>query len=250
MCSVQTNDIFHTIFDQMPIGVAYVSLDGKWLLVNPRLCEVLQYSQQELEHYSYLDLTFPEDREQDRSYVQRFLAREITNASFEKRFRRKDGIIIWACMSVSLVPDPMGSPAYFAAIIDDIETRKQKEVHQIALYTHEAQAREQAEDRNEQLQILQTITDHALAHLSLDDLFRAVLRRIREIMAADNIAILLLNEDHTYLTIRAVDGLEEMAALYRSHPSREGLCGNRCSPSSAYYCRKTRVGRNSYADPA
>jgi hypothetical protein len=35
-----------------------------------------------------------------------------------------------------------------------------------------------------------------LAHLSLDDLFRSVLSRIREIMTADNIAILLVDEDH------------------------------------------------------
>jgi PAS domain S-box-containing protein len=233
MHSVQANTIFHTTFDQMPIGIAYVSLEGKWLHANPRLCEVLLYSQQELEHHPYLDLTFAEDRDKDRTYLQRFLAREITSASFEKRFRRKDGIIIWTRMSVSLVLDPMGSPAYFAAIIDDIETRKQKEEHQIALYTHEAQAREQAEDSNEQLQILQTITDHALAHLSLDDLFRSVLRRIREIMDADNIAILLLNEDRTHLTVRAVDGIEEAAASTVRIPMGKGFAGTvaaRCQP--------------------
>ena len=227
------NDTFHTIFDHMLIGMAYVSLEGKWLLANPWLCENLQYTWQELEQHTYLDLTFTEDRDQDRSYVQRFLAREITHASFEKRFRRKDGVTIWTRMNVSLVLDPTGSPAYFAAIIEDIETRKQQEEYQVALYTHETQAREQAEDSNEQMRVLQTITDHALAHLSLDELFREVLSRIREIMVADNIAILLVDEDHQYLTVRAVNGIEETIAPTVRIPMGKGFAGTvaaRCQP--------------------
>lgn len=219
------HDVFHAIFDQMPIGIAYVSLEGKWLLVNPKLCEILQYSWQEFEHHTYLDLTFPEDRAQDRSYVQRFLAREITCASFEKRFLHKDGSTIRTCMTVSLVFDSTGSPSYFAAIIEDIETRKQREQRQANLYTHESHAREQAEDRNEQLQVLQIITDHALENLSLDDLFRSVLRRIRRIMVADNIAILLVDEERTCLTIRAVDGIEEIVAHDVRIPMGRGFAG-------------------------
>ncbi len=226
-------DLFHTIFDHMPVGIAYVSLRGKWLLVNPKLCEILQYSWQELEHYTYLDLTFPEDRNQDRSYVQRFLAREITSASFEKRFLQKDGSTVWTSMTVSLIFDSAGSPSYFAAIIEDIETRKQREEHQATLYTHEAQAREQAEYSNEQMRVLQAITDHALANLSLDDLFQAVLRRIRVIMAADNIAVLLLNEEGTFLTVRAVNGIEETVASSVRIPVGRGFAGTvaaRCQP--------------------
>jgi PAS domain S-box-containing protein len=226
-------DLFHTLFDSMSIGVAYVSLEGRWLLVNPRLHELLQYSWQEFEHHTYLDLTFPEDRDLDRSYAQRFLARELTSASFEKRFLRKDDMIIWVRISVSLVLDPGGSPAYFAAIIEDIETYKRQEEHRIALYTHESLAREHAEDSNEQMRVLQTITDHALAHLSLDDLFRAVLKRIREIMVADNIAILLLDEGRKFLTVRAVDGIEEMIAPTVHIPMGRGFAGTvaaRCQP--------------------
>ncbi len=225
--------IFHTIFDHMPVGVAYLSLEGKWLLVNPRLCEILQYSWQEIEHYSYLDLTFPEDLDLDRSYVQRFLTRKITSASFEKRFRRKDGTTIWVHMNVSLVFDSLGLPAYFALIIEDIETRKQQEEKQVALYAHASQAREQAEGYNAQMRILQAITDHALANLSLDDLFRAVLRHIREIMVVDNVAILLLDEEHKYLTVRAVDGIEEEIAPCVRIPLGRGFAGTvaaRCQP--------------------
>ena len=226
-------NVFHTIFDQMAVGIAYVSLEGKWLLVNPRLCEILQYSWQELEHHTYLDLTFLEDREQDRSYFQRFLAREITNASFEKRFLHKNGSTIYACMTVSLVFDSTGSPSYFVALIEDIEERKQGEKHQIALYTHETQARKAAENSNESMRVLQTITDHALANLSLDDLLRSVLKRIRGIMAADNIAILLMDEDRTTLTIRAVDGIEEKVAHDVRIPVGKGFAGTiaaRCEP--------------------
>ncbi len=45
--------------------------------------------------------------------------------------------------------------------------------------------------------ILQALADHDLTCLKADDLSLAILGCLREIMAADNLAILLLTEDHT-----------------------------------------------------
>lgn len=75
------------------------------------------------------------------------------------------------------------------------------------------------------LQALLSITDTALAYLALDDLLRELLERIREIMAVDNIAILLTTGEEQCLTVRATLGFgEEIAANVRV-PVGRGFAG-------------------------
>ena len=69
-----------------------------------------------------------------------------------------------------------------------------------------------AQAATKRLEALLSVTDTALTYLTLDDLLRELLNRIREIMAVDNVAILLTNEDGQYLTVRAALGLEEEVA--------------------------------------
>jgi signal transduction histidine kinase/PAS domain-containing protein len=73
--------------------------------------------------------------------------------------------------------------------------------------------------------VLQALADPALTHLKADDLSRAVLLCLREIMAADNLAILLLTEDHTALHIHTVLGLEETVAHEVHIPFGSGFAG-------------------------
>ena len=59
------------------------------------------------------------------------------------------------------------------------------------------------------LTILHQVTEGAMAHRELHDLLRELLGRIREAMAADNAAILLMDEDGRHLTVYAAHGPEE-----------------------------------------
>ena len=56
---------------------------------------------------------------------------------------------------------------------------------------------------------VQAVTDAALAHLELDDLFAVLLPRIRDILGADTCAVLLVDEDANELAARAAVGIEE-----------------------------------------
>ena len=68
----------------------------------------------------------------------------------------------------------------------------------------------EAESRARQrLEHVQAVTDAALAHLELDELFAVLLPRIRDILAADTCAVLLLDEDTNELAARAALGIEE-----------------------------------------
>ena len=68
----------------------------------------------------------------------------------------------------------------------------------------------EAESRARQrLEHVQAVTDAALAHLELDDLFAVLLPRIRDILEADTCAVLLLDEETDELAARAAVGIEE-----------------------------------------
>jgi PAS domain S-box-containing protein len=224
--------LFFPIFEHVAMGIAYVSLDGQWIEVNQRMCAITGYSRDELRQLSCQKMTYPEDLERDFTLFQRLLKNEIPTYSIEKRYIRKDRAVIWVNLTVSLIRDG-DQPLFCIATIEDIQERKRIEEERNYLLSREAQARLQCEHMNEQLGVLQAITDTALAHLSLDSLFENILSKIREIMQADNIAILLLDEQKQYLTVRAVQGIEEAVAPNVRIPFGKGFAGTiaaQCSP--------------------
>src|SRR5436305_916346 len=78
------------------------------------------------------------------------------------------------------------------------------------LYAAERAARLEADRATESLRRLQQVTDVALSHLKLGDLLDELLGRVREVLAVDTAAILLLESDNR-LAVRAAKGIDEHA---------------------------------------
>ncbi|MEO5887672.1 MAG: PAS domain S-box protein, partial [Anaerolineales bacterium] len=115
---------FRGAFDFSAIGMALVSLDGHWLDVNLAVCRILGYFEQELLTKTFQEITHPDDLEADLTFVRRLLAGEIPTYKMEKRYIHKNGQIIWALLSVSLVSDSQDQPLYFVQQIQDITESK------------------------------------------------------------------------------------------------------------------------------
>ncbi|MDP8957239.1 MAG: GAF domain-containing protein [Actinomycetota bacterium] len=90
--------------------------------------------------------------------------------------------------------------------------RREAEAERAQALERERAIRRKADEATAQLRKLQTISDAALAHLSLDDLLHELLLRVRDALAADTAAVLLLTPDERELVLRAVSGGEEEAA--------------------------------------
>ena len=118
---------FKSTFEQAAVGIAHVALDGTWLRVNQKLCDIVGYSREELISKTFQDITFSEDLDADLEYVRQMLAEEIRTYSMEKRYIRKDGSLVWINLTVSLVHNATGDPDYFISIIEDINIQKQAE---------------------------------------------------------------------------------------------------------------------------
>ncbi len=118
---------FRATFNQAAVGIAHVAIDGRFLLVNQKLCDILGYTQQELQSHTFQAITHPNDLDTDLEYVRQILAAEIQTYSMEKRYLRKDADHVWSNITVSLVHDTLGEPKYFIAVVEDISERKQAE---------------------------------------------------------------------------------------------------------------------------
>jgi K+-sensing histidine kinase KdpD len=78
-----------------------------------------------------------------------------------------------------------------------------------AIAIEHARAFEAERRARQRVEHVQVVTDAALAHLELDDLFAVLLPRIRDILEADTCAVLLRDEGTSELVARAAVGLEE-----------------------------------------
>lgn len=115
---------FRAIFDQAAIGIARMGIDGRWLEVNQKFCDIVGCTPEELMELTFQDITHPDDLETDLEYVRRLISGEIDNYTMEKRYICKDGSVIWINVTGSGVRKPSGEPEYFIATIEDISEKK------------------------------------------------------------------------------------------------------------------------------
>jgi len=124
----ESEERFRSAFDHAAIGMALVGLDGRWLRVNPALCEILSYSKSELLATTYQAIASQNHQFQFARNIKQLLSGSIRSFQLEKSYHHKLGHIIWILMNVSLVRNAQGEPSYFVAQIQDITDRKQTEV--------------------------------------------------------------------------------------------------------------------------
>ncbi|HEY3922162.1 MAG TPA: GAF domain-containing protein [Gaiellaceae bacterium] len=77
----------------------------------------------------------------------------------------------------------------------------------------------------DRLQRLQALTDAALAHLQLEELLAALLLRVRDLLAVDTVAVLLLDNGSGELVARAAVGIEEEVEQGVRVPLGHGFAG-------------------------
>ncbi len=121
----ESEERFRSTFEQAAVGIAHVSLDGQYLRVNQRTCDILGYTREQLIGKSYESFTHSDDLAIDREQRRRLLAGEVSGICFEKRYLRAGGSVVWVQVTGSLASDlESGAPQYFIGVIEDISERK------------------------------------------------------------------------------------------------------------------------------
>ena len=134
---------FRVLFEQAAVGVAQIETrSGRFVRINQRYCDIVGYSQPEMENITFQIITVPEDLDTDLHNMDLLCAGTIREFSMEKRYYRKDGSIVWVNLTVSPMWEPGEVPDFHIAVVQDITGRKRSEEAQRRLATAVEQAAE------------------------------------------------------------------------------------------------------------
>jgi PAS domain S-box-containing protein len=124
----ESEEDYRTIFELAGVGMAQADPStGRLLRVNPEMCEIVGHSKEELLRMTFLDITHPEDRDEDLEHFRRMTNGDIPEYEYEKRYVRKDGSVVWARTKARIIRDEAGRPLRTVASIHDITERKRAE---------------------------------------------------------------------------------------------------------------------------
>jgi diguanylate cyclase (GGDEF)-like protein/PAS domain S-box-containing protein len=115
---------YRILFEQAAVGIVQLSLDGRILRANPRLCAMLGYGPDELVGLSFRDITHPEDLALDEETLRLLLAGEIASYAREKRYLRKDGTPLWVRVESSIAREGLPCEPYRISVVVDISERR------------------------------------------------------------------------------------------------------------------------------
>ena len=116
-----------SLMENSPIGIATANLEGKFVSANHAYIKMIGYTMDELKELTYLDITHPDDRNQNIKYVQEIMNGDIALNLFEKRYIRKDGQIINVKVTTWLLKDKYGNPTTHVGAFEDITEKKAME---------------------------------------------------------------------------------------------------------------------------
>jgi diguanylate cyclase (GGDEF)-like protein/PAS domain S-box-containing protein len=223
---------FRLALANAPIGMAIVSLDGAWLVVNPGLCAMFDRSESELRGLTWQELTHPDDLAADLVLVNSAIAGEIDHYRMEKRYLKADGSVFWGLLSVALVRDTTGTPLSFISQIEDVTERRIHEARLRELALHDSLTqlpnRSLLLDRLERglavdasgTAILYLDLDHfkvindSLGHSVGDDLLKIIGARVVE-ATRPNDTVARLGGDEFAVLCMDLDDAEEASAIAR-----------------------------------
>jgi PAS domain S-box-containing protein len=144
----ESEERFRLGFENASIGMCLVGMDGSYLRVNAKLCEIFGYTREKMENMNMFDLTYPEDRMDSLDMIKKASVGEITSWHFEKRYVDSRGRIVYAITSPTLIHDATGEPMYFVSQVQDITEKRAAEEE---LRKHREHLEELVEERTIEL---------------------------------------------------------------------------------------------------
>jgi two-component system sensor histidine kinase/response regulator len=139
------------LLQQGVIGVMETDPQGNILQVNPALCRMLGYSQEQLSGMNRVDLSFPEEQQASRDRLERFVNNEPPLHPRRRRARRADGSECWMYGQAQLLHDKNGLPERLVSFLVDVT---EQALAERALAESEARYRLLAENQTDTIQLL------------------------------------------------------------------------------------------------
>ena len=118
---------YRATFAQAAVGIIHTSFEGVILRCNARFAEIIGYPAEDVPGMRVQQLTASEDLDETDQALRSLSTGESSPGTIEKRFVRKDGILTWAKLTISIQRDGEGRALHFMAFAEDINGRKDAE---------------------------------------------------------------------------------------------------------------------------
>jgi diguanylate cyclase (GGDEF)-like protein/PAS domain S-box-containing protein len=118
---------YRKTFEQAAVGIVHVNFEGRILRCNPHFAEIIGYNVHEVPGMTFQQLTPLEYLPQSLNMLRRLIEGALASPSWEKRYIRKDGSLIWVKLTSSIQRDGGGRPIHIITFVQDISARKEAE---------------------------------------------------------------------------------------------------------------------------
>lgn len=169
--------LFESVFENSGIAIALVHASGELFRVNSFFCEWLGYSKEEMLSMTFAEFTHPEDVDADLELYKELIEGTRDYYRLEKRYQTKDGEVVWADLTVSLIRDDQNAPQYGVGMVKDI-TRGKKRERDLAIETSKLQ---EALDVLKEIQEVSKVGEWVLDLITLEINWSDVVYNIHEV---------------------------------------------------------------------
>ena len=118
---------WRSMFEASAVGIALTDENRRFVAANKAFQNMIGYTEEELSNFGPVEITYEDDREATQEMLDNMLSGRSSGYHVEKRYRRKDGVVIWVRVSTAQGPEQGSSLRGIPTIIEDITERKQAE---------------------------------------------------------------------------------------------------------------------------
>jgi anti-anti-sigma factor len=120
----ESEERFRIAFEQAPIGIALLDLEGGFVQVNDAYCKTLRRTREELLALGPLAITHADDIAYTRNAIELIVSGSVAEFRFEKRYLDPAGETIWVEISGSAFRNAEGEPQYLIGMVQDLGERR------------------------------------------------------------------------------------------------------------------------------
>ena len=114
---------FRAVFANAGIGIGIADVSGRIIDANPSFAGMLGYTVAEFLQLRVEDFLYPDDAAGMAELYRDLVEGRQDRARVEKRYRHRDGQLVWTNLTASLIRDSAGAPLYTVAMVEDVTAR-------------------------------------------------------------------------------------------------------------------------------
>jgi PAS domain S-box-containing protein len=119
---------WRSMFEASAVGITLMDQQNHFAAANEAFQKMVGYTEQELQSLGPVDITYEDDRQATREMIQDVQSGKRQDYQAEKRYRRKDGKVIWVRVSTARALDPNSPLPGIPTLVEDITERKRAEM--------------------------------------------------------------------------------------------------------------------------